>query len=177
LYSGLKEFGHTESLHEFNDLTTTLCSESSRPRLILTGFRRPVELAFDPAPAIAASQKMLVGMATHPYSEFAGKRLVDISKEHSIPQAVEEARTVAAKVESGILPAGASETALLMALMELCVKFGPAGLRKLLARARSDAAPVRKRRAAAGKPEKGLPFTRQAIVEGLILGQILERRH
>jgi hypothetical protein len=141
-------------------------------RLEITGGPRAIQFDVDAQPAITVTRNMMSSMLKTDLPALGDEALTDLARSATTADLARDAgRARKQLLAEGHLPV--SGRARLMALLFLADQYGPAELRRL-ADASAQAAPLVHARDAA--PERMESPRRAALIEAIVLGEILPRR-
>ena len=171
----LRSLGYARALPRFRERMGYVPDEPEFT-LAIGGLGRKVTLPVKTEPAQRALSDVLDRLATTRLDVLEGRGFDDISRSLDLPARYDKASREREKLRRG--EAGMeSDAGILLAVMDIAVDHGLTAGRDALAAAAGPRRRSPGRKAAA--PERGglLPTTRGAIVEGLVLAEVLARKN
>ena len=174
--AGLKNLGHGRAIGEFEDFANKMLGSSTMLRLRLEGLNRPMEFEVDPLSASQATTEMMTGLLNYSYPAMGGHSPSSLGKRKGLVHHAAAAIDLKKRLLAGADVRQADPSVLLLAFADIALEQGTSELAEIrsLGHRRfsrgTDSAPRD------GALEGGLlALNGSAIVEGLILGELLRR--
>ena len=174
LIVALRELGHTRAVPAFREYAVKAVNKRSSMKLTLHGMGRPVEFEVPVSRAVQTTEEMMLGLVRSPYATLDGKTMGDFAADARVTDAWLRADDLVKAWKAGRDPEVGS-LARLQGHALLAATFGPDKARKVLAAARQGVSLFQRRKAERTAESDVLPMTHLAIVEGMVLGQLLQR--